>query len=410
MAAGKIEVELRILGNKVKSDVQAIKKTMDDAVKGIAGGSSPSSDPVVRVQEERAKKVKVTNNSLKEQARLIREGKNLGPDPKINMGAAPTSGSGSSWSTTAGGGLATLPPGAGGSGPAKNTIAGMFSSLVNFQMSPMAATATKVAGALAGVRVALGLVGFAFRHTIGRIMELSVVLMNHFTRAAEAGRSMYAKQLQSGGLPGGFVAGRSLMAEMLGVGESEIMRYGNAVAYLNEKIKFAQGVYVQTTPALASASYELRALNNDIKAIGMLIAAEFAPAMRQVIYVLRQVIEFVGGAFAKGLAAAFKRAIEVAITHVGGYGALAAYKTASKYIGGKIDPGSAPTVQASSTRMQASAWEKMGLVMGSGGRGPIQKVVENTGKTARILERMAKGLPRGEGGMKMFNNPAYGHP
>ena len=295
-------------------------------------------------------------------------------------------------------------------GPKTNSISGMFSSLINFQMSPMAATATKVAGALAGVRVALGLVGFAFRHTIGRIMELSAVLMNHFTRAAEAGRSMYAKQLQSGGLPGGFVAGRSLMAEMLGVGESEIMRYGNAVAYLNEKIKFAQGVYVQTTPALASASYELRALNNDIKAIGMLIAAEFAPAMRQVIYVLRQVIEFVGGAFAKGLAAAFKRAIEVAITHVGGYGALAAYKTASKHIGGKIDPGSAPTVQASSTRMQASAWEKMGLVMGSGGRGPIQKVVENTGKTARILERMAKGLPRGEGGMKMFNNPAYGHP
>lgn len=221
---------------------------------------------------------------------------------------------------------------------------------------------------------------------------------------------MYSKQLQSGGLPGGFVAGRSLMAEMLGVGENEVMRYGNAVAYLNEKIRFAQGVYVQTTPALASASYELRALNNDLKAIAMLIAAEFAPAIRQVVFAFRQVIEFVGGTFAKGLAAAFKRAFELAIQHVGGHGALIAYKTAQKFIGDKIDPGTAPAVQASSARMPASPWEKMGLVLGTGTFSPMKKVAENTGKTARILERMARGLPRGENGLKMFNNPSHAHP
>ena len=410
MASGKIEVELRILGNKVKSDMQAIKKTMDDAVRGISGGSASTNDPVVRVQEERMKKVKATNNSLKEQARLIREGKNLGPNPKINMGTASSSGGASSWSTTAGGGLATSPPGAGGGGPVKNSIAGMFGNLINFQIGPVAATATKVAGALAGVMVALGLVQYAFRHTIGRIMDLSRAMMAHFARAAEAGRAMYAKQLQSGGLPGGFVAGRSLMAEMLGVGENEIMRYGNAVAYLNEKIRFAQGVYVKTTPALASAAWELKALNNDLKAIAMLVAAEFAPAMRQIVYALRQIIEFVGGSFAKGLAAAFKWALESAIRTVAGHAGVIAYKTVQKHIGGKIDPGTAPAIQASSARMPASAWEKMGLVLATSGRGPMQKVAENTGKTARILERMAKGMPRGESGLKMFNNPSHAHP
>lgn len=439
MASGKVEVELRILGNKVKSDMQAIKKTMDDAVRGISGGSASTNDPVVRVQEERTKKVKATNNSLKEQARLIREGKNLGANPNISLGAASSRGGASAWSTNAGGGLATAPSptlmkGGGkghmmtpewflaqaqarakamgplNAGQKGTSIAGMFGNLINFQMSPIAATATKVAGAVAGLRVAFGLVGFVAAHTVGRIMELSRAMMAHFARAAEAGRAMYAKQLQSGGLPGGFVAGRSLMAEMLGVGENEIMRYGNAVAYLNEKIRFAQGVYVQTTPALASAAWELKALNNDLKAIAMLVAAEFAPAMRQIVYALRQIIEFVGGSFAKGLAAAFKWALESAIRTVAGHAGVIAYKTAQKHIGGKIDPGTAPAIQASSARMPASAWEKMGLVLGTSGRGPMQKVAENTGKTARILERMAKGMPRGESGLKMFNNPSHAHP
>lgn len=396
--AGKIEVELRLLMTKMREDLRKAKAEIKSAMTGGASGSSsPSSDPIVKVQEERDRKIKNTNASLKEQARLIREGKNLGANPNINMGGSRGGGGSSTWSTNAGGGLATaapylgaIPPKIQGGGAAGNTLSGMLGNLMNFQMSPLGATATKVAGGIAALRVGVGLVGYAAHLALDPIMKLATAMRDHFYRAAEAGRSMYAKQLQSGGLPGGYVAKRSLLGEMLGVGESEVMQYGKAVAYLNEKVRFAQGVYTQTTPQLASASYELRALNNDFKALAMLIAAEFAPAVRQMVYVLRQVVEFVGTTFAKGIAGAFKRALEAVIQQFGGITALWAYKTLQKHAFGNLDPGKAPGIGVSTNRMPASAWEKMGLVIGHGaGTNWAQQTAKNTARLVEIISNAA---------------------
>lgn len=400
---------------KMREDLRKAKAEIKSAMTGGASGSSsPSSDPVVKVQEERDRKVRSTNASLKEQARLIREGKNLGPNANINKSGkadysqyGPSmnpSGYGPSWGMPGGTGRAQLsegrkggvppiiptPPKLPGGGAASNTLSGMLGNLMNFQMSPLGATATKVAGGLAALRVGVGLIGYAAHLALDPIVKLATAMRDHFYRAAEAGRSMYAKQLQSGGLPGGYVAKRSLLGEMLGVGENEVMQYGKAVAYLNEKVRFAQGVYTQTTPQLASASYELRALNNDFKALAMLIAAEFAPAVRQMVYVLRQVVEFVGTTFAKGIAGAFKRVLEAVIQQFGGVTALWAYKTLQKHALGKLDPGKAPGIGVSTNRMPASAWEKMGLVIGHGaGTNWAQQTAKNTARLVEIISNAA---------------------
>ena len=200
-------------------------------------------------------------------------------------------------------------------------------------------------------------------------------------QAFERARMMFAKQLTSGGLPGGFVARRSLMAEMLGVGEKEVFQYAHAVEFLNDKVRFATKVYQQTTPELASASLELQALKNDFKALAMVLANDFSQAIRKVMLVIRMTIE---------------DSVKLTRFMINNSVAGLLNKLVNQLIPGNLPNIKSP--QASSMRMPSSQFERMGLVIGTGpGANYAKDTANNTKRAVTLLEHIMNAVaPRGE--------------
>lgn len=281
-------------------------------------------------------------------------------------------GFGSGWFRAGGGGIPPIIPppvirsgGGGGGGGGGGNLFGMFG-----------------AGALLRQ---LGLGGLISAGPIGGVIAVNFMLLkkasHELVKAFEQARSMFSKQLQSGGLPLGFVAQRSLMAEMLGVGEKEVYQYAEAVAFLNDKVRFATAVYQKTTPELAAASIELRALMLDIKSLGMLMANEFSQSIRKVILVLRYAIEDAAK-------------LVKFTTYLTGAGAIS--RIIAKMIPGDMEK--MPTPGAFSNRLPSSQFEKMGLVIGTGpGTNYPKETAQNTKRAANALEKLLNVIaPRAE--------------
>ena len=70
----------------------------------------------------------------------------------------------------------------------------------------------------------------------------------------ENARRLYARQLQSGAMPGGFVAMRGSLARVMGVGESEVYQYGRAVQYLSARLASATTIQTRVNRELTSTS------------------------------------------------------------------------------------------------------------------------------------------------------------
>jgi len=270
-------------------------------------------------------------------------------------------------------------------GPQQNSIAAMWSKLVNFNMTPLGATIVKVAAAVAAARVAFGLVGWAARLALTPLTRLASAIASLFTQAAEAARSLYARTLQGGGLPLGFTARRSVLASVIGVGEHEVMQYGKAVGYLNAQLRFASQVAASTNLELTSAAWAMRTVRGDFKALSALFANELAPLVRQlagafhlVAVMLQNEARFWGMAIAAGIKAG------IASVPIVGPAFLAAMAL--------MDKGKAPEPTVSTGRLQGSAWEKMGLVIGAGTGNNWQQQTARATLALLEIQRTALGL------------------
>lgn len=393
---GEISVELRLLLDKMlRQDIPAAKAAIRanmQAALGASGGTPAATEKTAQAMDKVAQSTRRVNRELDEQLRRWRLLERF-RTPRIIEGGASTGGGTGGWQPGAtvamtGGGLATPPPkGLGGGGP--TTLATMASNVIHAPLSSVAQTAVKAAAGLAALRVAVGLVAFAFREITAPARAAAQL----FRQMADAARTMYAKQLTSGGLPGGFVARRALLADVIGVGEDQVFQYGQAVDLVNKKLNFAVAVYKETTPSLTGVSYELRALGHDFKALGMLIANEVAPSVRKAVFGIRQVLE----SFGPYLAKAFRMALEAGIQ------AALAPTPLLRYLKAVLpqlipDPGAAGGPMASSMRLQASAWERMGLVIGSGpGSNYPRETALNTRRIHEGIQTLIKVVsPRGE--------------
>lgn len=277
-------------------------------------------------------------------------------------------------------------------GPQNQTsLRSMFGSLWNAQLSPVAQTAVKVGGALAAVRVGLGYLRFGLD-----LVMLPLRLFAHAVMAAaESARSLYARQLRSGGLPMGFVAKRSLLAQAIGVGDDEVLQYGKAVAYLNDKFRDAANIFERTNPELTALSWEWQAMRTELAAIVADIASEVSPALRVLLSFLRTLAESIN---------TLRRNIMEYMPGV--WGVL------TKGIGGLMDKG-APGAQGNSARMATSPWERMGLVLGVATGNHAAETARNTRATVRLLESIRSAVAgRGEfGGTNHgFGNPVPSQP
>lgn len=217
-------------------------------------------------------------------------------------------------------------------------------------------------------------------------------------QASQAAR-LYAKSLTSGGLPLGFTARRSNLASIIGVSEQDVLQYGDAIKFLNEKIIVSTRIMAATAPILTALNWEWKALMLDFHALGAQIATAVSPAMRMLIDTMKNVVTMVNllmevfGGLVKALVTIVSQVAKLAIN--GALGTILGPTISNIILGGLADINKkAPLPTASAHRLPTSTYERMGLVIGSGGRSDNsqKETASNTKKANELLTQIMHHL------------------
>ena len=249
--------------------------------------------------------------------------------------------------------------------------------------------AALAAGGTVGVLLSVGLA----------IKALSKVMHESIAAYRDAPK-LYAKAMTSGlGLK--FVTKRTMLADIMGVSEQEVIKYGYAFQYLNPKIEWASAIMAKTNTNLTSVDWSFKIVGNDMKAMFATIANDAAPAMRKFLDGLHNVIEDVTEWYNK-------HKEQVALqTKVFGWTMMPLQMLSLKYFSSKgTDTGPAPQPLSFMKQLPASSWEKMGLVIGgaSGGQNPATQTAHHTKGILAEQKKTNYYLARG-GGAATFNLP-----
>lgn len=255
----------------------------------------------------------------------------------------------------------------------------------------------KGGGTAAGIFGEGGAIGFAEFYIAIEIFKKSVELLRSMIQSSLAkADKLYSSALQSG-LGLGFSTKRSTLAEIMGVSEQDVFRFGQQMAYLNPRIEGATKILAETAPGLAQASYNWKILKLDFEAVSAQIANALLPAINNLLMGLDGV--------AKWLQAhpdAFNQMAKMgAFGPSGGlinavYGLLKPELNADN---ARMGMGAMPSPNSWMKQLPASSWEKMGLVIGGGSLNYTKQISQNTARTYKVLERIEKhmGIGRGRG-------------
>lgn len=382
--SNQVAVELRLLLDKLRKDTKAAAEILRTGLAAGAQGVATGTEKAGKEMEKLEVKTRKATKAIQDQKKAALDAWRASlPAPQVRgVGFdQPVRGGGGtgSWSTTAGGGLATQPPNLNRySGPVPPVIppprmgmaqqaAGLNTALRSAMSTPLA-VAAQVGAAFAGLRVVLGLFKFAIEGVLGPLRAMM--------HAAEAARGTYAKAL-TGGMGLGYASKTGLLASIIGVSEDQVMQFGGAVGYLNGKVQFASETFAQTNQKLTALSWEFRVLTADIAALTAKLAYNMQPSLVMLIRVVDASARSIGF-----MIDALRPLMKLAGMVIPGMGGV------NKAFGHSGGP-SAPTPTSSINRMASSAWERMGLVLGNGGSSHMEKIKNNTARMADYLKIMA---------------------
>jgi hypothetical protein len=276
-------------------------------------------------------------------------------------------------------------------------------------MSAEKATAILVGGAT--------LLGFAVKGMTAAVGVLSKVLHDFVSGIRDSydkARQLYAKALMSG-LGLGFTTKRGVMASIIGVSEEDVLKFGDAMKYLNPKLEWATSNLAKTAPALAQVSYDFKILETDMEAMYATIGADLAPALEDLTHwfevitqmateLYKQLPKDSTDSFAENtgqslLNAVFGNAIGSAIGTLIG--------TQAKIVDATTKHDALKQPAAFMKQMGASHWEKMGLVVGRGGDSTNDLIRKSNMHLKKIADAVTKSVThRGDFGM----SPATANP
>ena len=244
--------------------------------------------------------------------------------------------------------------------------------------------------------------------TVGAVAAgLSLMALSNVAKTTAAAfdeaKRIYSATLRSGGLPLGMVTQRSAVAKAMGVSMEEMDHYANVVAQVGWKFRHSSEILASTAPALMMASVNMEAVKQEFKALGAVIADSIAPAVNLLAMSLQWLLAGVQALFKAffdymmTIPRIFKGVLEN-LPFVGD-----TMKEAFAGLGGGVD-----TPEASTKRLPASSWEKMGLVIGTGaGANYAKDTAANTKRIAEILSGRGSEKPTfNPGGMPMAFNGA----
>lgn len=285
---------------------------------------------------------------------------------------------------------------------------------------------------------------FASLYVIKRAFDALLVPLKMFARmvmqAAEAARKLYASSIQSGfGM--GMTVRRSILAETIGVSENDIFQFGRAIDQLNGKLSGAMKTIADTAPALTATGWNIKAMEINFRALKDAMAEQLAPEVNKITNFLSEMAQFVkDSTFAQAammvlnqtldevvvvtglviiafesIALALKAVAdsvvwailkinnELAKLHVPGFkknnaDAFEGTKKGAADIWAQIKTlgisgKESATPQAYMKQMPASAWERMGLIVGAGGGTNYgQQTANNTKPIPSILKQVLSAL------------------
>jgi hypothetical protein len=162
------------------------------------------------------------------------------------------------------------------------------------------------------------------------------------------------------------------------------MQYGTAIAYLNHSLEFSTRILTRTNPTLTAVSWQIKIMEQNMKALWATIANEVAPPMITLANLFSD--------FAKSAAwAAQQMKNQLPIWYQLWDAAM------------RMKMG-APGVPVSINRLPSSSWEKMGLVLGQGGGNDYQKkTADATSKAVVILAKILLKMAPGRGQTPALN-------
>ena len=266
---------------------------------------------------------------------------------------------------------------------------GRRSKLLRVGQSLMAGVGLGVPGlgAIAGL-AQLNPVAAVLAATFRIVTAEAKFVAREFHRAAEQARSQYSKSLTSG-FGTSFTINRSLLAKTIGVSEDEVYQFGGAVGFLNQRLELASKTMAEANLTLTASAWNASILETDFEALRMKMAQDVAPAINILTVALDELVKMTIRNSETIIAGAAKFGLTLAIQN------NPVLRYAAAVIGSAIDKNGgiggagqmqAPPPVAFMKQMKASQWERMGLVIGSGGGTNYgQKTAENTKATATLL-------------------------
>jgi len=236
--------------------------------------------------------------------------------------------------------------------------------------------ASKLGGMEAAGATAL-LVGGAT--AAGLALKALTITVKQTLAAYENARQIYSKALQNGmGLQ--WTTKWSLLAQIMGVSEQDVFRFGAQMEYLNPQLEQASKILAQTNPALTQVSWNWKVLLADFSAMAAKIAEKLAPAANDFIDTMDDLVKV------------FTALIPVV--------EKLKYASPAWYLWQAMrdhrkndDPNNMPPPQSWMKQIPASSWEHMGLVIGGGTRNYAKETAKNTGDMVKYLQRMAMKVP-----------------
>ncbi len=223
-------------------------------------------------------------------------------------------------------------------------------------------------------------------------LAATLLSLRRAIKSANEAAELYAKTLQSGGLPLGFVSWRSSLASILGVSEDEVLSFAKAVDGLGERVKESTDIIARNAPELAKTSWEMRMLKLEWQAFWSEFSKAMSPVLRQI---LRDISAFLKPiTMAAELINMWSEAKRNAqdlwadlLPEGGIKGFIKEWITQSRE-----ELSKAPEPIAWSRRLPGSDWERKGLVLGGFGMAGGVGIEEPSKQTANNTKQIAKSV------------------
>jgi hypothetical protein len=428
--SGRVQVELRLALDQLKKDVKAAAELMKTGLSGGMSGTGDGAKRAGREMDELEAKTKKVTNALKDQKKAALEAWRASiPKPVVTIAGSRTygkAGPGAFTGPVYGGGLAGgsggfapppgpapgsgmggLPPGfvpmpvvpGGGGGGGSGGPGGPRSNLM---------VLAQLGAVMAGLRATIGLVQFAFQKLLAPLRAMMAV--------ADSARRLYARGVLSG-TGTGYSAQMGTLGNILGASEDDVMQFGKAVQYLGDRVRFSSGVLTKNNPAMTELGWSIKAMQASFAALASEISTTFAPILKKLADETATSANKMTSAWSnlirnqRAVGFAEKHGLQTVTDPKNATGPFLGFKSAgakdsemitgplaeklakefAKYVG-SFGGEAAQSPGGSAQRMPASAWEKMGLVLGTGGADHAKATAANTARIADLMQNFLQRL------------------